>query len=150
MSDSVLTALGLADTDTARIPTKSGSRRLRAADYARIARLTADGLSAAQVADACGWHVSTIYDALEALEPTVDLAAKLLEGQALPASLRIVDMLDSKNDRVVLEAGKTILGANNLLGDSKASTTNNIQVVIGMPALEQILASTERDVTPSK
>lgn len=141
MSASVLDALGLSETDTSIPQTFRGSHSPDRDYVEDILAHHETGKTQEHIAAVVGCAQSTVSRVLSKYRPTVDMAAKVLESKALTAALRVVDMMDSRNDRVVLESSKTILGANNLLGDSKSSTTNNIQVVIGMPALEQVLAS---------
>jgi transposase-like protein len=97
----------------------------------RLRRLNPDA-TLTQIAAAVGCSQSSASRWLSAAD-TDDDAVKVLSASSLPASLVLAAKLDSTDERVQLDAAKTVLKARKLL-DSDTSIKVGVQVVLGVPA----------------
>lgn len=85
-----------------------------------------------EIAAFLGVAQSTVSRWLADYRDSTEDASNLLKANALPASLRVAELMDSKQDKVALDASKAILTANKLLGNEDVKVNVGVQVVIGM------------------
>jgi hypothetical protein len=97
----------------------------------RLRRLNPDA-TLAQIASVVGCSQSSASRWLSAGD-TDDDAVKLLSANSLPAAWVLANKLDSEDERIQVDAAKTILKARKILdGDSNIKV--GVQVVLGVPA----------------
>jgi transposase-like protein len=97
----------------------------------RLRRLNPDA-TMASIAKVIGCSTSSVSRWLSAAD-TDDDAVKLLSANSLPAALVLTSKLESTDERVQLDAAKTVLKARKIL-DSDSQVKVGVQVVLGVPA----------------
>jgi transposase-like protein len=110
---------------------KHSLSKAKVVELFRLRRLNPDA-TLTQIATAVGCSQSSASRWLSAAD-TDDDAVKLLSSNSLPAAWVLATKLDSEDERIQVDAAKTILKARKILdGDSNIKV--GVQVVLGVPA----------------
>ena len=104
----------------------------------RLRRLNADATQR-QIAAAVGCSEASVSRWLSAVGTDED-AENLLAANSLPAALVVADKLNSQDERIQMDAAKTVLKARKLL-DQDTNIRVGVQVVLGVPSSAQVIDS---------
>lgn len=139
------------EADTPPVPTSahaepnSVQNRLSRSQIIHIFSIKAANPKAtqAEIAAAVGCERSTVSRWLSDHKDTTEEAANVLNAGALRASLRVTELVESDQEKVALDASKTVLRAAKVLDQDSSGLKVGIQVMIGVsgPIPSQVIDS---------